>query len=233
MVGVVALLAACHHDSLQIGADAGGQHDDGGSHLGDAGDFSVACNAIKDEQSCRGRADCIADTCTACSCTPAFAACRASADPQTQCPALGCPSPECCKKASDCSGGSMCQIPPLQLGCGVCDPQPSTCDKDSDCAGSQGPSICAPTRCGCTASLSCQAGCTSNDDCQEIEQCGSDHRCKPRPCDATCTGNYACDTGSATCVRKACSSDHDCAVPGFCIEGACSKFVGQCVQPAA
>jgi hypothetical protein len=153
-------------------------------------------------------------TCMECSCTPTFIGCFGPNEGQPMCPALNCPQPQCCHTETDCPGDvsiSMCAVPPFDPSCGPCDPY-----------------ICAPQPCACSTSYACQPGCSNDGDCKENETCGSDHRCKPRPCDSKCNGNYACDAAQAICIRRACSSDSDCGKPGYCVDRACSKSLGQC-----
>ncbi len=233
MVSVALCLAACHDDGLSSQGDQG-------DHLYDASVFddgTANCKANKTHAACAAQAGCVADTCTACVCTPSFAGCRGISDAQTSCPAVGCPSPQCCHNSSDCGGSGnsfFCELPPGSVQCGACSTVPGTCTQDAECPATQeGPAICAPIACACGGSVgkSCQVGCTSDDSCGDAQRCGTDHRCAPRPCDSTCVGNYTCN--ASTCVRKPCTSDSACAIPGYCVNGACSKFVGQCVQPAA
>ena len=228
-VPLLTLFAACSHDGLGSGSDGGI----------DGGPTGVACSKLSDEASCRARTDCVADTCFACSCTPSFAGCRAASETPFACPALGCATPQCCHTTNDCSaqdGFAFCQVPPINAGCGACFNGPGNCTKDADCLGLSSGRICEPTPCACPSSgmsKTCVPGCSSDSDCLETASCSADLRCHDRPCDAACTGNYACDPTGARCIRKACKTDGDCGKPGYCIEGACSKSIGQCIQPAA
>lgn len=232
MFVVAAALAGCTRRNLSPNVSDAGGSDASMSH-----DGGTPCSALTDQASCSARPDCVVFTCFACSCTPAFAGCGAMGDPGPECPGLGCASPECCHSDSDCqTGGSFeqCQVPPIDPGCGICFMGPSSCMSDADCGMGE---ICDPAPCSCQSgsgtAMTCQAGCSTGTPCSEVETCGADNRCHARPCDASCTGNYTCAASGDFCARKPCTTDGDCAAPGYCINGTCSIYVGQCVAPAA
>ena len=228
-IPLLVLLGACHHDGLGFSSDGGV----------DSGPVGAACNTLKDEASCRARTDCVTDTCIECACTPKFFGCRSPSEVAGACPMLGCAQPQCCHKTADCNAGGgfgICQVPPVNPGCGICFNGPGNCMNDGDCAGLDFGRICEPSLCACpnaAPSKTCVPGCSSDSDCIETASCGADFRCHDRPCDSACAGNYTCDPSGARCIRKKCSTDANCGAPGYCIEGTCSKSVGQCIQPAA
>jgi hypothetical protein len=219
LVSLAIFVAACH-----AGLDVPQGTPDGGA----------PCTSIMSQTACSARTDCVADTCVECTCTPFFVGCRSHSQPQTMCPGLACAQEECCHNDSDCMpiGVTKCMVPPIILGCPICynEPAPSNCQQDSDCT-TPG-QICDPVPCACTTPtpMACTPGCTSDANCPEPQSCGTDFRCHAKPCDSSCSGNYACDNTSATCTRKACASDSDCADLGYCIDQLCSHSFGQCVS---
>jgi len=230
IVGLTVALVGCTRRNLSTsGTDGGSGGDAATSH-----DGGSSCSELTDKAACRARPDCVVFTCVECACTPVFVGCGAVGDPAPQCPGLGCSMPVCCHHDLDCqSVGGECQVPPIDQGCGVCFMGPSSCTSDADCGTGE---ICDTAPCACPNGMdgppkSCQQGCSTGTPCSEIEVCGADDRCHPRPCDASCTGNYLCDPSSETCVRIPCNLDSDCA--DYCVDGACSMYVGQCVQPVA
>jgi hypothetical protein len=227
--------AACRSDGLDPSRDGSvpdGGSGDGGGDLGQV----TGCKGL-DEQSCRHASGCVADTCELCSCTPSFVGCRAINEGRMPCPELGCAQPLCCRTSDECqpSHGGTCQVPPINAGCGACFIGPSECDDDADCKSNGQSWICKEAPCSCGDALinSCQQGCSSDADCHEPDRCNTaTYRCEPRACgDPACTGNYEC--GGASCVRKSCTKDAQCDAGGYCVDGACSRSLGQCIQPAA
>jgi hypothetical protein len=178
---------------------------------------------------CRRRADCAADLCYMCSCSPVFEGCRDVSDPPFVCPALGCAQPHCCEQESECQAmGGTCVPPGMPSGCGMCDPDPGDCATDIDCTGGN---ICEPVLCSCNAALRCTPGCTEPADCAVGTSCtGGDHpRCVPSACSTTtpCPHDFDCDAG--TCTRRPCTSDLEC--DHFCVLGLCYDGQGECEQP--
>jgi hypothetical protein len=196
--------------------------------LADGGvDFTTSrCDAITDARACAARADCAADYCSECSCTPAFKRCRAVQEAPVMCPALGCAEPLCCLKQTDCAQNLTCAPPGTPNGCGACNTTPGSCTADSECTGQK---ICDFITCSCTQQKTCVDGCEARG-CSPEAACGADHRCHPKACaDASgCPAQFAC-TGGA-CVRQTCSSPSGCP-GGFCVQGSCYDGKGVCTPP--
>src|SRR5690242_12791134 len=73
-------------------------------------DAADACAGLTQDR-CEATPGCVADHCFACSCTPAFAGCRAAAETPHACPLLGCPQPLCCHDDQDCGATLSCVGP--------------------------------------------------------------------------------------------------------------------------
>ncbi len=196
--------------------------------LADGGiDFALSpCSSIPSRELCAARADCVADLCTQCSCTPAFKQCRASHEAAYPCPALGCADPQCCETQNQCTPGTGCLAPGAPAGCGACNNAPESCANDGACSGTQ---ICEPIPCACSSQKACTAGCESTG-CSADMACGADHRCHPKACTGAseCPSQFACQAGG--CVRKSCSATAECP-GGFCVLGRCHEGKGSCVPP--
>jgi hypothetical protein len=76
----------------------------------------------------------------------------------------------------------------------------------------------------------CQAPCTSNSECSEVQECGSDGHCTIRLCTAggTCPAPLGCQRGA--CGQVACVQDVECGT-GACVGGYCDVGPGICVTP--
>ncbi len=195
-----------------------------GNPLG-GGDAGAACAQLASEADCVAAQACVADYCLECSCTPTFVGCRDAAAPKHTCPALGCPSPLCCRQPGDCVQGTMC-IPPGATSCGVC--LMGSCTGDSQCPGQvcdRAPCTCSPT------GQACLPRCTA-DSCAAGSVCQADGHCRAQTCGgaaAACPRDFSC-AGSA-CVRTGCAGDGDCGNNGFCVEGSCFPALGECRPP--
>jgi hypothetical protein len=182
---------------------------------------------------CRQTAGCKPDTCFACLCDQSYRGCLAESQTPAECPALGCPGAECCSTQAQCTQtGGTCSPPGTPFGCGACSTQPGTCTTDAECKPSGQTLICEPIACSCTDQKSCVAGCTKDADCAASgEICDTTSaRCVPRSCTTTadCAPNFDCT--APTCARRSCTTDLDC--DGYCVNGSCFDQTGTCIlQP--
>jgi hypothetical protein len=200
----------------------GCEHGKGGGLVGgDCADLSLF--------ECRTTEGCQPDVCAGCFCDLSYRGCLPSSALPTPCPALGCPSAECCGTEAECTNGASCAPPGTDQGCGACDPTPGDCVDDAGCTPG---SICEPVRCSCEGATACVPGCVTNADCTtEGTVCDTSlSRCVPRPCreDAACPPSFVCD--GSTCARQRCTDDLDC--DGFCVLGSCfAGALGECRLP--
>lgn len=210
------------------GGSAGGV---GGGTGGAGGGAQSACSTLNRE-GCQARSDCLTSMCFLCSCTPVFNQCRAAGESELSCPAVGCASPSCCGKQSECSGAQSCAPPGTPTGCGTCMSDTSSCAIDADCSPSTTGMICKPVQCSCNASVSCQPGCTKNGDCSiDGDVCNTaTHRCGAPTCSASspCPSYFDCVQGS--CQRKMCTTDANCPL-AYCVSGGCYGGKGTCQYP--
>jgi hypothetical protein len=199
--------AGCTRPGIDIGGDGG------------SGD----CASL-DEKGCAAAGSaCVADYCSACSCTASFAKCRRPSDPPFQCPLYGCPQPLC-----DCSGlpESVCVSEEKSLGC-----VPNYCP---DCNGGQTFEGCSnPGGAGWACPNSCaQKTCHNDADCMSGGQfclapgaplCGG--ACLDQPCttDGDCGSGTVCDFAPCSCSNSGKTCVPGCAQNG-CPEG---QFCGQ------
>jgi hypothetical protein len=209
------------------GADGG--FIDGGADAGTPDGGPPPCMGLG-VAACRARADCAADFCVGCTCTPAFVGCRRAQDPAFRCPIVDCVQPPCCVDTLDCVAGSAVCVAPGEAfhRCGVCDPQPGTCTTDTDCQGAGPKRICEPITCTCAGEKVCVPGCATSGACAEGTTCSSSSgRCEATACasSADCPSLFTCSAGA--CSRKTCTADAACD-DGFCVEGRCYGAWGRC-----
>ena len=175
-----------------------------------------------DETSCKANGQCVADYCTECSCTPTYVGCRLPTSPQTMCPALGCPQPNC----NTCDGldEKSCIASESTLGC--------TPDYCPDCHGGQSYVGCSGPNEGTGACPAlCPAGCESTSQCSNGQVCFAPGQplcggaCMiPPPCtsDGDCSNGQICDfpicscNGSMKGCIPGCNSDGDCQEGQMC-----------------
>jgi len=181
---------------------------------------------------CRLAPGCKVDACEGCSCTPQYRGCIAASRPQAECPALGCPSPQCCGEQADCPDTTACAPPGTALGCGACNIEPNSCADDAACKAQSATAICAPIPCSCDGNNACTQGCTDDTTCAEGARCDlATNRCRATACDdaGDCPANFAC--ADQQCTRMTCTEDAACA--GYCVEGSCYSGLGECRPPSA
>jgi hypothetical protein len=229
--GCLAILALCACTSRNIGyvEDGGGGGDLGAADLFSFDFSGVNCYGLT-EGACQA-ANCAADYCFNCSCTPSFRGCRPPNAKPYECPALGCPSPLCCRDQKDCGlNGLFCTAPDRDVPqCGICMPAPKPCTEDKHCANSGIPNaICG--RAACVCDPTCVPGCALTADCREGELCDPNHHCRVRTCAEGCTVNFECLPGAKSCSRKPCKSDGDCPQK-MCVLGFCHNGLGTCEGP--
>ena len=137
--------------------------------------------------------------------------------------------PNCCRSSDDCDSASIC-FPPSGIGCVIQNTPLGNppCSVDSDCADAGATQVCVQLYCTSSLGKSCIAGCKSDADCAEGQQCAAP-RCVPRPCSAGCPSLFTCDASTSTCARYKCKSDSDCPSGGVCLgDDGCQKSLGQC-----
>jgi hypothetical protein len=222
LAGLIALLfygAGCTRPGIEVGDPDGGSKD---------------CKTL-DEKGCNAAGTaCVADYCSACSCTASFVSCRRPSDPVYQCPLYGCPQPLC-----DCTGApeSVCLAEQQTLGC-----QPTYCP---DCNGGQYfvscsnpgggtgacPAVCPVNTCRSDADCRngnicyvdggtplCGGACRT-DSCSGDASCPAGQVCDFDPCSCTNSG-LACVTG---CNQTGCREGQTCAQTNHCIAQWCQK----------
>ena len=181
---------------------------------------------------CRRAAGCVADLCPSCGCDQQYRGCLTAGTEPAACPALGCPTAECCRVGGDCEGGATCASPGEQVCGGACNPQEGECTADRDCQTGGGPLfVCDPIPCACNAGArSCQPGCLVDEDCDEGQTCeAASGRCHASACSTAdpvvpCPADFDCVAGA--CQRRACADDLPC--DGFCVEQLCRGGLGEC-----
>ncbi len=220
--GAALLLAGC-------GSDESGGRD---AAIDAARIDAAACGGL-DLATCRRTPGCAADLCPACGCDLSYRGCLHADEVPAGCPALGCPSLDCCRGASDCTAGS-CLQPGEQACGGACNPHPNDCTRDDDCrvaAGGAAVLVCDPVPCSCNGGANaCVPGCVTSADCDEGQTCTpATGRCAATACGpaAPCPLDFDCATGA--CHRRTCTTDVDC--DGFCVDGACHGALGACHEP--
>jgi hypothetical protein len=203
----------------------------GGGPGGGAGGGGGASCAGLSADACRARADCAADFCLLCTCTPRYEGCRRVSEAPAQCPQVECAQPLCCASDAACQPSATCAPQGTPQGCGICNPQLSLCATDQDCVAFPVVNICEPVPCSCSAARQCVPGCGPSSPCAQGTTCNATTgRCQAIPCasDANCPLTFGCSSG--VCVRKACSTDTQCG-DGFCVNGACHEGLGECRSP--
>jgi hypothetical protein len=188
------------------------------------------------ESACLARADCVADRCQECACTPQFAACRAVTDPPTVCTQPPCAFFQCCHDGSACNQTASLCVAPGQVLCGGACPLSDGCMSDVECQKMDPNTVCEAVPCVCsTTGLSCTASCAQAG-CGEGQLCGSDGHCQAMKCstDGDCPIDFQCvkQNVQQVCARRTCNVDGDCPQPNnYCVDGACYSDLGKC-EPA-
>jgi hypothetical protein len=196
-------------------------------------DAAAACEGL-DLATCRRTAGCAADECPSCVCDVNYRGCLPAGQQPADCPALGCPSADCCREQSQCTGG-ICASPGETVCGGACNGEKSTCTDDSDCrpmaaqGGVGAVLVCDPIPCSCgNGAHHCVPGCATNEDCGEGATCtAATGRCAPSTCsaEAPCPLDFDCTFG--ICARRTCTDDLTC--DHYCVEGVCQGSLGECV----
>lgn len=149
-----------------------------------------------------------------------------------------------CRNGEECAASfGYCQDPDgtnALSSCGICiDPENfgpdelGVCASDAECtATGEVCDLAAPSRCFCTPTLVCQAGCESQADCHTGQTCSEVGHCVATACssDTDCPATYTCgedDAGAAVCQRRTCTADGECG-NGACVNGACHDRPGTC-----
>jgi hypothetical protein len=204
--------AGCTRAALDIGGD-GGSHD---------------CASL-DEKGCAAAGSaCVADYCSACSCTASFAACRRPSDPPYKCPLYGCPQPICdCTKLSETS----CIAEHASLGC--------IANYCPDCNGGKSFVSCSnPGGGGTACPIACaMMTCHVDTDCKSAGQfclapgaplCGG--ACRTQSCagDGSCTAGDVCDFDPCACTNSGMVCVPGCSTAG-CAEGQMCAQTNHCI----
>ena len=231
------LVAACGRTSLfgepdlpsgSAGGSAGGSVAGG---AGGGGETIDPCRTLG-VGACRADARCAPDFCSSCSCRPTFVQCRLKTTKPAQCPALGCPPPQCCSDDSACGRPLLC-LDATFSNCGQCDPAPRNCTSDAICNPSGTGNVCLLRPCACSGQTACLPGCSAQNPCPDGETCNlSTRRCARTTCSTTpCPSGLDCVLGPTgnVCVARSCTTDLDCG-DLFCVSGTCRTSLGVCNQ---